>query len=127
MEIGRFNSRVKIQRYSESQQAGTEKTNKDWTTIATVWCDIQPVKGLVTFDTMQIDKTVTTKIFMRYRDYITTELWLYYDSRRFRIRSVRNIDERNRFLELLCEEDSLAIHEFEADIDRVGEPLRILD
>lgn len=122
MEIGKLRHRVQIQSYSETQDA-THRTYKTWTTVLTVWADIEPVKGLVTFDTKQIGEGVTHKITMRYQEYVTTERWIYFESRRFRIRAVRNLQERNRFLELLCEEDSLALDNFETDIDRVGNPL----
>ncbi len=125
MEIGKLRQRVQIQTYSEIQDA-TFKTLKTFTTIATVFAEIKPVKGYVTFDTKQIDQTVTHKVTIRYQPYITSENWLYMNSRRFRIRSVRNIDERNRYLELLCEEDSLAFDNFEVNDEAAGDPLRNL-
>lgn len=126
MEIGELRHRAQIQTYTETQQEGTAKTNKVWETIKTVWVNMNPVKGLVTFDTMQIDQTVTVKVTMRYQPYITTDHWLFMNSRRFKIKSVRNLGERNQYLELLCEEDSLAIEEFHMNVNTVGDPLREL-
>jgi SPP1 family predicted phage head-tail adaptor len=126
MEIGRLNQRVQIQAYKETQQLGSAFTNKEWTTIKTVWCLMEPVKGLVQIDTAQVDKGVTAKVIMRYQPYITTEHWLYMQGRRFRIRTVRNLDEVNRFLELLCEEVYLAVDGFEVDQSAVGDALNEL-
>jgi SPP1 family predicted phage head-tail adaptor len=125
MDIGSLRLRVQIQTYTEAQD-NTHRTIKTWTTVKTVWADIQPVKGLVTFDTKQIGEGVTHKITVRYQPNINTEHWLYMNSRRFRIRSVRNLQERNRYLELLCEEDSLAIHNFTVNEDAVENPLQDL-
>jgi SPP1 family predicted phage head-tail adaptor len=122
MEIGKLRHRVQIQSYSEMQDS-THKTLKTWATTHTVWADINPVKGLVTFDTKQIGEGVTHKIIIRYQPYITSENWVYFNSRRFRIRLVLNIQERNRFLELLCEEDSFAFSHFEADENAAGDSL----
>jgi SPP1 family predicted phage head-tail adaptor len=123
MEIGKLRARIEIQSYTEIQSGG-HNTYKKWTTVKNVWADIDPVKGLVTLDTKQIGEKVTHKITIRYQPFITTEHWIYFNSRRYRIRSVRNLQERNRFLELLCEEDSIAIDEFEVGVEKVGDPLR---
>jgi SPP1 family predicted phage head-tail adaptor len=125
MDIGSLRLRVQIQTYTETQDA-THKTLKTWETTKTVWADIKPMKGLITFDTKQIGEQVTHKVIIRYQPYITTENWLYMNSRRFRIRSVRNVDERNRYLELLCEEDSFAFNNFEAGEEAANDPLREL-
>lgn len=125
MEIGMLNARVQIQSYAETQD-NTHKTLKIWTTVKTVWGQIEPLKGSVVFDTKQIGEGLTHKIIIRYQPYITTENWVYYNNRRFRIRFVRDLRNSQRFLELLCEEDSYAFHNFEADEDAAGNPLRDL-
>jgi SPP1 family predicted phage head-tail adaptor len=125
MNIGKLRLRVQIQRYTEKQD-DTHRTYKNWETIHTVWASMEPVKGLVMLDTKNIGEGVTVKVTIRYQPYITTEHWLYMNSRRFRIRAVRNLIEQNKFIELLCEEDSLAIDEFRTDVNRVEDPLNVL-
>lgn len=127
MDIGNLRSRVKIQTFEEEQQENTAKTLKTWTTIKTVWANVAPVKGYVTFDTKQIGEGgVTHKIIIRYQPFITTEHWILLESRRYRIRSVRDIEERKRYLELLCEVEFLATQSFEVDVNTVDNPLREL-
>lgn len=121
--IGRMRHRMQIQRYSEVQD-NSHGTTKTWTTISTVFAEMVAVKGYTTFDTQQINEAVTHKITIRYQPYITSELWLLMNSRRFRIRNVRNLSERNRFLELLCEEVFHAFDNFTVDVDAVEQPLR---
>jgi SPP1 family predicted phage head-tail adaptor len=125
MIVGKLRHRMDLQYYTETQDA-TYRTLKRWITVARIWGEIEPVKGLVTFDTKQMNETVTHKITIRYRESITTENWLYMDSRRFRVRFVRNLKETNRYLELLCEEDGYAMQNFETEISTVEEPIRDL-
>ena len=121
--IGRLRHRMQIQTYSETQdyQSGTIKT---WTSIATVFAEIIPSHGYATFNAAQVENLVTHKIIIRYQPYITSENWLLMNSRRFRIRSIKNLLERNRFLELYCEEVFFAIDEFEVDVNTVEDHLR---
>lgn len=121
--IARLRHRMQLQTYSEIQD-DTHKTLKTWTTLSTVFAEIVPVKGYTTFNTQQIEQTITHKITIRYQDFITSELWLLMNSRRFRIRNIRNILERNRFLEMLCEEVFFASDDFTVDSDAVEQPLR---
>lgn len=120
--IGRLRHRVQIQSYSEVQDSA-HGTIKTWTTLYTVFAEIIPVKGYTTFDTQQINEAVTHKITIRWQPYITSELWLLKDSRRFRIRNIRNLLETNRFLEMLCEEVFYGLDEFAVGADAVEQPL----
>ncbi len=125
MEIGQLRVRLTIQTFTETQD-DTHRTRKVWADYKIVWAKIEPVKGLVMLDTKQVGVGVTHKVWIRYLPHITTEKWILFDSRRFRIRAVRNLDERNRFLELLCEEEMIALDNFEASVDAVENPLREL-
>lgn len=122
MKIARLRHRIEIQTYTETQD-DTISTIKTWNTIMTVWAEIQSVSGYVTYLTQQIDEKVTHKFIIRYQPYITSENWILMDSRRFRIRSVTNYLEKNRFLELACEEVFLAQEYFQAGVNKVAEPL----
>ena len=70
--IGDLRHRIQLQRYTEKEDSG-HGTIKTWETIATVYANIIPVNGLVTFDTQQIDKKITHKIIIRYYPYISAE------------------------------------------------------
>lgn len=104
VKTGHLRHRIALQTYAEAP-TGSYDTSKTWTTIASFWGIVEPVKGLVYFDTKQIGEGVTHKITVRYNPAypISTEHWLLYDGRRYRVRSVVNTLERDRFLELLCE------------------------
>ena len=123
MKIANLRHRIQLQTYKEVQDAdnGTIKT---WTTVSTVSAEIVAVKGYVTFQTQQIGEAVTHKIMIRYQTLVTTENWILMESRRFRIRNVVNLAEKNRFLVLLCEEVFHAEQPFETGFSKTGDALK---
>ena len=103
MRLGELRQRVEIQTLSETPDIGTSLTPV-YTKVAIVWAKVEDVKGITKFSTFQIDPAITHRITIRYRSGVTTENWILYDGRRFRIRSVADRFERGRFLFLDCEE-----------------------
>lgn len=124
ISIGNLRHRIAIQTYTEIP-LGTSEVQKSWSTIDNCWANIEALQGLTYFDTQQIGKGITHKITIRYNPQInvTAENWVFYMGKRFRIRFVKNIDERRRYLELLCEVEQLAIDNFEVGDEAVGDPL----
>lgn len=103
MRIGRLKHRVTLEERLEvpDKQTGTKVQFKP---IVTVWAQVTPVKGLVKFDTKQIGQGITHEVLMRYYPDLTSEQWLEYKHRHFRIRDVSATCEQKRELLLLCEE-----------------------
>jgi SPP1 family predicted phage head-tail adaptor len=120
--IANLRHRVQIQKYTETQdnQSGTVKT---WTTLMTVFAEVKSVTGYVTFNSQQIEEKITHTIRIRWQSGITSENWLLMNSRRFRIRNVQNLFEKNRFLILMCEEVFYASTSFEVNDNSIGDPL----
>lgn len=112
ISIGELRKRVAIQTYTETE-SGTYKTSKVWVTVVTVFGQLSPVSGLTAIDTMQIGQKVTHKVYIRFYPNVTSENWLLIEGRRFRIRTVINIEELNQFLELLVEEAFPSSHNFD--------------
>ena len=106
--IGSLRNRISIQTYADTPTGGSSGhgITPAWTTVATVWAAIEAHKGLVYYDGMQIGEGITHKISIRMPSVaVTTENWVLFGTRRFRIRFIRNIQERNRWLILECQED----------------------
>lgn len=122
--IARLRHRIAIQTYIE-EPSGTSQTAKTWTTVATVWAYIEPQKGGTYFKDKQIKEDRTHKFIIRYTRNIdiTSEHWVLFQGRRFRIRAVTNILEYRRYIELSCEEDSKALDYFEVGDEAVGDSL----
>lgn len=73
-------------------------------TVATVWGRVEPLSGSEGLRAMQLEDRVTHRVTIRYRKGITASQRIKFDSRLFNIRAVINVGERNRWLQLLCEE-----------------------
>jgi SPP1 family predicted phage head-tail adaptor len=75
-----------------------------WADVATVWVEIQPLSGSEVLAAGHLEGHVTHKVTLRYISGMTTDMRLLYGGRVFNVRSVMNVDERNRWTELLVEE-----------------------
>jgi len=120
--IGVLRNRISIQSYKEVQDS-TFQNNPVWTTLQTVWAKIETPKGRSYFNGQQTDEKITHRITIRYQPNITSELWLLMESRRFRIRMVKILNERNRFLIMDCEEVFIAQTPFTSDQSTVESPI----
>lgn len=73
-------------------------------TKATARAYIKPLSGREQLHAMQLESPVTHKIVMRYVSGITADMRVELGSRYFNIRAVINVEERNRWLEIMAEE-----------------------
>ena len=106
MQIGILRKQLTLQ--GESLVAdGSGGHAANWTTVATVWGDVKPTIGVDAVIVRNFDKRITHVITLRYRSDITTGMRLLDGSRILLIRGVVNLDEKNRWLQLLVEEGGL--------------------
>lgn len=93
----------------------TPTTSEDYTELFTaepvssggmgdgnVWAMIQSLAGATVFDTTNTERVVTHKITMRYQDGITAESWVLFESNRYDVVTVENLDNRSEFIVLRC-------------------------
>ena len=73
-------------------------------TVATVRACIEPFGGSEALRAMQLEDTVTHRITIRYKAGIIAKQRIQFGTRLMNIRRVINVEERNRFLEILAEE-----------------------
>ncbi|MFQ6016772.1 MAG: phage head closure protein [Kiloniellaceae bacterium] len=105
-KLGALRRRLVIQAENPDADAGGGQ-NDPWagaTTVATVWGRIQPLTGSERLRAMRLEGKVSHRITIRYQAGITPKMRMLLGGRVFNIRAVINPEERNRFLELLCEE-----------------------
>ena len=75
-----------------------------WSLYKNIWGDIQPV-SVVNNNSNYISETkITHKIVIRYFNEIDNNMRIIYNNRIFNIKSILNIKEQNKYLEILCEE-----------------------
>tara|TARA_R100000781_G_scaffold101170_1_gene64648 strand:- start:563 stop:892 length:330 start_codon:yes stop_codon:yes gene_type:complete len=101
--LGRLRHRVQLQRSTNTTDTGGGMT-KSYSILKDLFAFVRPVNGKELFRHGKVEETVTHEITIRYRADIGTNDKIVYDSREFNIRHIRNIDERNRYMLLVCTE-----------------------
>ncbi len=103
LKAGALRHRVTLQTVGETPDGGGGFTTA-WTDVATVWAAIEPLRGRERLHAQQLENPVTHRVTIRYRAGVTAKMRLKFGPRILNIRAVVNPSERNRTLELLCEE-----------------------
>ena len=74
------------------------------TVVASVRACITPLRGSEKLRAMQLEDSVTHKFTLRFRTGITAKHRIRFGTRLFNIRSVIDVDERSRWLEIMADE-----------------------
>ena len=93
---------VKLQSPSHTTDTGGGAA-KTYTTLALLWANIKPVSNKEGVRQGKVQETQTHHITIRFRSDIGTNYRIRYDSDNYNIKFIKNIDNRNRYLELECE------------------------
>jgi SPP1 family predicted phage head-tail adaptor len=101
--IGRLRSKVDLQTSTDTRDAGGGLSCV-FETTASIFADIRPQSGDETYRQGKVQEKLTHKIFIRYRTGVKATQRILFENRVFNIRSIINVDERDRFLELKCVE-----------------------
>lgn len=76
-----------------------------WTTAATVWGSVEPLRGREYIEAKQGQVEVSHRVVMRWREGVSAEMRLrIHEGRMLEIESVINPLERGERLELMCRE-----------------------
>jgi SPP1 family predicted phage head-tail adaptor len=102
--IGQLRKRLELQTITETADGGGGFT-ETWTKVTIIWGSIKPLDARERLRAMVLETPITHKIMLRYRTDITTKSRLLFGTRIFNVREVINIDERNKYLEILAEEN----------------------
>lgn len=106
LKICDLRHRITVQAENPTTGTGGGRGNP-WaspTTVATVSACIEPLRGMERVRAMQIQDTTTHKITLRYRSGILPRHRIKFGTRLFNIHSVINVEERNRWIEIMAEE-----------------------
>ncbi|MBK2125727.1 phage head closure protein [Fangia hongkongensis] len=74
----------------------------NFTLIRNVWAAIENVKGIMSLDGVTDEEIPTHNIYIRYRNDITSENWIIFNNKNYKIIRVENLEENNIFLCLVC-------------------------
>ncbi|MDK2986534.1 MAG: hypothetical protein PWQ96_2178 [Clostridia bacterium] len=101
MQIGELRDKVTIQEYIQTPD-GYGGFSETWQDKYTVWANIKPLRGREYFEMQKIQSEITHKITIRYRSDINTSNRIRYKDQILNIKSVIDIDNRHRYLEIMC-------------------------
>ncbi len=106
VDLGSLRHRLVIQQGQPASDGGGGQSDPwaDPVIVATVWGKVEPLTGGERLRAMQIEDRLSHRIVIRHRPGITPAMRIVFGSRVFNIRAAINHEERDRFLELLCEE-----------------------
>ena len=102
--IGKMRSLVSLQHRTKTTDGAGGWTNT-WTQYAKVWAWIKPLSGSETLTSMQLENPVTHRIYIRYRSDMLESDRIVHRSRNFNIRSILDIEELKRYIEISAEEN----------------------
>ncbi len=102
MRAGELRTRGTLQRASDGSKWGESVT---WSDYATVWMEIDPVRGREYSEGRKEQAELTHMITIRYVSGVRPDMRLSAEGRIFKIASVINVEERNRELLLRCTEE----------------------
>ena len=103
MRAGALRHRVALQSVGTTYDDYGDLSDS-WSTAASVWAAIDPVSGREKDISGELSGVVTHKIKISYRASVSPQNRITFDSRTFQVESVRNWQERDIYLELLCKE-----------------------
>lgn len=101
--IGELSARVSIKRWADTANEDDSGATTAYDLVATVWGKVEPVGGAVYVGSQQVGNTITHRIFIRYRDGITSANVLDVAGCRYLVRRVTDLD--GRFTVIECEEE----------------------
>jgi SPP1 family predicted phage head-tail adaptor len=98
-----LNKHVTIQRRGTGQDS-VGQAEEAWGDVTTVWASIQPISGRNYFNASGERAEVTHQIMTRYGPDIAVRDRVVIDKRIFEIRAVLNMEDRDRYLQLMVTE-----------------------
>ena len=101
--IGKMRYRVKVETATNTRDAGGGLT-QSYTPVTFIYANIKPLKADSTYRQGKVQEKVSHELTIRYMDNISTNHRISFGSRTFNIKGIVNVDERDRFLKLLCNE-----------------------
>jgi len=101
IDPGQYNHYIALQSYVETRSASGHVT-KTYTTYASVWAKFRTLSGYEKLMAQQVAATLSHEVSILYRSDVQADHRIVWDSRIFDIKDVRNVDEQNIEIRMLC-------------------------
>jgi len=105
--VGRMEHKIDIIRKTTARKDGGGIT-ETWTKNVSVWSSIKPKKINELLAAQNLEQQVSHTIVIRYKSDLTTDDLIRFGTRFMRIKSIINIDERNRYHQISALENKNA-------------------
>jgi phage head-tail adaptor, putative, SPP1 family len=102
MRAGELRHRVTVQQELFTKDTVTGENVSGWQDVCTVWAAVEPVRGREYFRTFETHSRQTTRIRIRYRSGITSDMRVKFGDDIAYIHSVINFENKNQELLLVC-------------------------
>lgn len=103
MLAGSLRHRLQLQRRDVTVDAAGQDI-VTWTTYATVWGMIEPLRGRELVAAQQAQSQTTVHIRIRYVNGVLTQHRIVFGSKTYAINAIADPAERNRELQIMCTE-----------------------
>ena len=103
VHAGLLRKRVSLQELVKLPDGGGGFST-EWVEFARAWAYIKPLSGTESLVGMQLEDSISHDIMMRYRSALRAKHRVVYDGREFNIISVINVEERDKWSQLRCQE-----------------------
>ena len=95
--------RVKVERSTNTRDAGGGIAQA-FSPTTIIYANIKPTGANSSYRQGMVQEKVTHEVTLRYMSNIDTNSIIVFGNRKLNVRGIINVDERDRFLKLLCEE-----------------------
>ena len=103
MDAGKLRHRILLQTKTVSRDTfGAETVT--WTTLATVWGSVEPMRGQEFIESQRAWAEVDTRMRIRYRDGLVPTMRATWSGHVYDVKAVIEVEERKREVQLMCRE-----------------------
>ncbi len=103
MDPGKLNKRIKIKEPSPKKDSDGFKTKSEPKVIFTTWAAAYPLKGKEFWNAKTTHSKKVMKFICRYRKGVDEDMIVEYKDVDYEIIDVINVDEANKYLQILAE------------------------
>lgn len=104
MPAGQLNRRVTLQSPTKTRGADFSDPQTTWSTAATVWAAVEPLRGREYVAQMEQQLAVEVRVRIRYRADVDSTWRVGYGSKVYEIVTVIDVKSAHDQLELMCRE-----------------------
>lgn len=101
---GKLRHQITIQQPTRTQDSFGEPL-LTWSAFAVTRASVEPIVGRELTQAAKVEGDMTHRVYVRFRDGITTDMRILHRGRVFNILSVGDVEERERRIEIRCKEE----------------------